>query len=121
MLYEQYGKITSKINNALNDNPNHVDIEVYNGTLNIISSFYSKHRETNPTVEERNELVRLLEEFGDKSPRYILTTCLVIIWVIEAYDLGDQLEKEYKYKRRSIVARSNGIDVESLESIGPEY
>ena len=103
MLAEQYKTLMSKINAALSEPLTPVDQAVYEESKDIITAFYNSHKETKPTVEERDSLVRELEILGDKDARYIVTTCTVIIWIIEVYNIGDQLEKEYIYKRRSCL------------------
>lgn len=117
MLAEQYKTLMSKINAALSEPLTPVDQAVYEESKDIITAFYNSHKETEPTVEERDSLVRELEILGDKDVRYIVTTCTVIIWVIEVYDIGDQLEKEYIYKRRSCLYTN--VDVEEYRPAGP--
>ena len=91
MLAEQYKTLMSKINAALSEPLTPVDQAVYEESKNTITAFYNSHTETEPTVEERDSLVRKLEILGDKDVRYIVTACTVIIWVIEVYNIGDQL------------------------------
>ena len=117
MLAEQYKTLMSKINAALSEPLTPVDQAVYEESKDIITSFYNSHTETEPVVEERDSLVRELEILGNKDIRYIVTTCTVIIWVIEVYDIGDQLEKEYIYKRRSCLYTN--VNVEEYRPAGP--
>lgn len=117
MLAEQYKTLMSKINAALSEPLTPVDQAVYEESKNIITTFYNSHTETEPTVEERDSLVRELEILGDKDVRNIVTTCTVIIWVIEVYNIGDQLEKEYIYKRRSCLYTN--VNVEEYRPAGP--
>ena len=117
MLAEQYKTLMSKINTALSEPLTSVDRAVYEESKDIITSFYNSHTETEPVVEERDSLVRELEILGDKDVRRIVTTCTVIIWVIEVYNIGDQLEKEYIYKRRSCLYTD--VNVEEYRPAGP--
>lgn len=118
MLTEQYKTLMSKINAALSEPLTRVDQTVYEESKNIITAFYNSHTETEPVVEERDSLVRELEILGDKDARCIVTTCTVIIWVIEVYGIGDQLEKEYIYKRRSCLYKN--VNVEGYRPTGPD-
>lgn len=118
MLAEQYKTLMSKINAALSEPLTKVDQAVYEESKDIITTFYNSHTETEPSVEERDSLVRELEILGDKDVRYIVTTCTVIIWVIEVYNIGDQLEKEYIYKRRSCLYKN--VNVEGYRPTGPD-
>lgn len=117
MLAEQYKTLMSKINAALSEPLTPVDQAVYEESKDVITAFYNSHTETEPVVEERDSLVRELEILGDKDIRYIVTTCTVIIWVIEVYNIGDQLEKEYIYKRRSCLYTD--VNVEEYRPAGP--
>ena len=117
MLAEQYKTLMSKINAALSEPLTPVDQAVYEESKDIITSFYNSHTETEPVVEERDSLVRELEILGDKDIRYIVTTCTVIIWVIEVHNLWDQLEQEYIYKRRSCLYTD--VNVEEYRPAGP--
>ena len=122
MLDIQYNTLIHKINTALSEPQTRVAQAVYEDSRSIITSFYTLHKDETPTIFERNKLIDSLLVLIGRDSRNTITCYTVIIWVIDVYKDyvdDDQLELEYRHKIRSIY--DTNINVEELESVGPNF
>ena len=119
MLKEQHSKIIAGINMMISESSNSRDTDVYNRSIVKINMFYDTHKETKPTVDERDKCVGEIRILEDEDSRNTMAAYHIILLIIKVYEIDDQLEKEYVHKINHLNRVLLGI--EEPDDTGPNF